>query len=256
MSGIIKVRLVVLLLFICNLTVAQPRRYTTENAHSHNDYLNSRPFYNAFSNGFASVEADIYPVDGKLLVAHSKKEITNSNTLKKLYIDPLVSEFASNPSRKIKLLVDIKDNYKVSLDLLMKELAPLTAFISSPKSPKPLIILITGSRPSPSDYKNYPSYFFFDDDMKLSHTPDEWKRVGQVSLAFTRYSAWKGDGKPVKSDYQKLKHTVDSVHKAGKTIRFWAAPDNTTSWKLQKKLGVDLIGTDKIEELGTFLRKH
>ncbi|MEJ7693702.1 hypothetical protein [Daejeonella sp.] len=252
---IIKVQWTALFFFICSVAFAQPQHYTTANAHSHNDYLNAAPFYKAFKNGFASVEADIYPVNGKLLVAHSKKEIIAENALKKLYIDPLARELASDPGRKMKLLVDIKDNYKLSLELLLKELASLKPFLSSPETIKQLTILITGTRPASSDYKDYPPYMLFDDDLKLSHTPEQWERVGQVSLSFTRYSAWKGKGKPLKVDIKKLKHTVDSVHKAGKTIRFWAAPDNVTSWKIQKKLGVDLIGTDKIDELGAFLRK-
>jgi alkaline phosphatase len=46
------------------------------------------------------------------------------------------------------------------------------------------------------------------------------------------------------------------VHRTGKTIRFWAAPDNEASWKMQMKLGVDLIGTDKIDELAYILKKR
>ncbi len=250
-----KNQILVLLLFICNLTIAQPKKYTTANAHSHNDYLNTSPFYRAYQNGFASIEADIFPVNGKLVVAHSKKEIKPINTLKRLYLDPLLRELSSNPARRIKVLVDIKENYKVSLDLLLLELVPLKSYLSAPGLIKPLTILITGTRPLPSEYKNYPNYILFDDDLKLSHKPDEWERVGQVSLSFTRFSAWKGEGKPDEQDIKKLKHTVDSVHQAGKSIRFWAAPDNTASWRLQKKLGVDLIGTDKVDELGMFLRE-
>jgi alkaline phosphatase len=44
------------------------------------------------------------------------------------------------------------------------------------------------------------------------------------------------------------------VHGAGKQIRFWAAPDTDLAWKEQKKLRVDLIGTDKIKELGDLLQ--
>lgn len=250
-----KNQILVLLLFICNLTIAQPKKYSTANAHSHNDYLNTSPFYQAYKNSFASIESDVFPVNGKLVVAHSKKEINTTNTLKRLYLDPLMRELSSNPAHRIKLLVDIKENYKESLDLLLLELVPLKSYLSSADLIKPLTILITGTRPPPSEYKNYPSYILFDDDLKLSHKPEEWERVGQVSLAFTRFSAWKGEGKPDKQDIKKLKHTVVSVHQAGKTIRFWAAPDNTVSWRLQKKLGVDLIGTDKIDELGRFLRE-
>ena len=258
MKRIIQVACLGLLLFICNFTIAQPKKYSIANAHSHNDYLNPAPFHSAYKNGFASIEADIFPVNGKLVVAHSKKEINTENTLGKLYLDPLNRELSSDPARRIKLLVDIKENYNESLDLLLQELVPLMPLLSSPGVIKPLTILITGTRPPPSEYTNYPVYILFDDDLKLVHKPDEWDRVGQVSLSFTRFSAWKGEGEgePDKEDIKKLKHTIDSVHKAGKTIRFWAAPDNVASWRVQKKLGVDLIGTDRIDELGMFLRNQ
>jgi alkaline phosphatase len=118
------------------------------------------------------------------------------------------------------------------------------------------IILISGSRPPPAEYKNYPAYIFFDDDRKLYHNNAEWERVGQVSLPFIKLSAWKGEGLLEKKEKKLIKRTVDSVHRTGKTIRFWAAPDNEASWKMQMKLGVDLIGTDKIDELAYILKKR
>ncbi len=242
--------LMLLILLQGNLSLAQPRRYSVSNAHSHNDYLNKEPFYNAFRDGFASIEVDIFVVENELLVAHSKKEIDKSKTLKALYLGPLNQELAGNPERKITLLVDIKGKYDETLPILIRQLEPLKSIIAS----KSLTILITGNRPPPSAYKNYPEFLQFDDDLKLSHLPLEWARVGQVSLPFTRFSNWKGIGKPEKSELKKLKHTVDSVHFAGKPIRFWAAPDTKASWKLQKNLGVDLIGTDQVEKLAEFLK--
>jgi alkaline phosphatase len=90
----------------------------------------------------------------------------------------------------------------------------------------------------------------------LFHSPDEWERVGLVSLSFQRYSPWNGKGALSEKDKDTLLHVIDSVHNAGKKIRFWAAPDNKNSWLTQIKLGVDLIGTDKIQELSEFLTKR
>ncbi len=254
MKDTIKITCTFLLLFIFSAATGQPKQYTVANAHSHNDYLNKSPFYSAYKNGFASIEADVFPVNGKLCTAHSKREIKSENTLKTLYLDPIAAELSLNPGRRLKLLIDIKENYKESLSLLLKEIQRVQPYLSTPAETGSLTILITGNRPPPSEYKNYPNYIFFDDDLKLLHHANEWERVGQVSLSFGKFSAWKGEGKPEKKDIKKLKHTVDSVHQAGKTIRFWAAPDNVRSWKVQKKLGVDLIGTDRIEELGDYLR--
>jgi alkaline phosphatase len=233
---------------------AQEKNYTVSNAHAHNDYLHPVPFYTAFNAGFGSIEADVYPVNGILLVAHNKKDIHPQRTLKSLYIEPLLNELAKN-SRHVKLLIDIKENYELSLQILLKEIEPLKKYlVTSKDADKPLTILISGERPPPAEYINYPSYIFFDDDLKLHHNEEEWKRVGQVSLSFERYTSWKGENEIDKKDKKLLQHIVDTVHHAGKTIRFWAAPDNEASWKLQMKLGVDLIGTDQIDKLAIFLR--
>jgi len=166
-------------------------------------------------------------------------------------------ELKKNGKRKVNLLIDIKENYKTSLQLLIKELEPLRKYLVTQKDKvKPVTILISGERPPPGEYKNYPDYIFFDDDLRLSHSPDEWKRVGLVSLSFERYSHWNGEGTISDKDKNMLVNVIDSVHHAGKKIRFWAAPDNENSWKLQMKLGTDLIGTDKIPELSAFLKKE
>ncbi|MFN2439215.1 MAG: alkaline phosphatase, partial [Chitinophagaceae bacterium] len=225
--------------------IAQQKIFISSNAHSHNDYNNPSPFYTAFNAGFGSIEVDIFPVKGILCVAHSKREIQPHRTLKKLYLDPLLKELASDSSRRLKLLVDIKDDYKISLHLFIQEIEPLKKYLSTLHESKSLTILISGKRPPPAEYKNYPDYIFFDDHLTLHHNAAEWERVGQVSLPFTKFSTWRGKGSLEERDEKLLKRTIDSVHHAGKTIRFWAAPDNEASWKMQMKLGVNLIGTDK-----------
>jgi glycerophosphoryl diester phosphodiesterase len=248
------------LLFLIFLTVqltAQPANYSVANAHAHNDYEHPVPFYTAYNAGFGSIEADVFPVNGLLIVAHSKKEIQLQRTLDNLYIQPLLQELQKDRNRKVNLLIDIKENYKECLQLLMKELKPLKKYLfSNENNNNPVTILISGERPPPAEYKNYPDYIFFDDDLKLFHSPYEWRRVGLVSLSFQRYSGWNGQGTLAEKDKDTLHYVIDSVHNAGKKIRFWAAPDNENSWRTQMKLGVDLIGTDKIPVLSEFLKKR
>lgn len=256
MSYLIKFISPVIFLFASSFAISQPTTFTVANAHSHNDYLNDQPLYMAYKNGFGSIEVDIFPVNGVLYVAHSKNEIQPQNTLKNLYLDPLSGELKAKNTRPVKLLVDIKENYEISLKLLLQEIEPLKQYLSTSKESNLLTILISGKRPIPGEYNNYPGYIFFDDDLKLPHNPSEWERIGQVSLQFTKFSAWKGLSSIPTTDKNRLKHIIDSVHLAGKTIRFWAAPDTEASWMLQMKLGVDLIGTDKIDELALFLRRR
>jgi alkaline phosphatase len=246
------------LVFACSVfsdtAIAQQKIFTSVNAHAHNDYEHPVPFYTAYNARFGSIEVDIFPVNGILCVAHYKNEIQPHRTLKGLYLEPLINELASDSSHRIKLLVDIKENYELSLNLLMQEIQPLIKYLSTSQQTGPVTILISGKRPPPIEYKKYPPYIFFDDDLKLPHNSAEWERVGQVSLPFTKFSEWKGEGRLEKKNRKLLKRTIDSVHSAGKTIRFWAAPDNAPSWRMQMKLRVDLIGTDKIHELASFLQ--
>ncbi|MGV3508500.1 MAG: phosphatidylinositol-specific phospholipase C/glycerophosphodiester phosphodiesterase family protein [Sphingobacteriaceae bacterium] len=227
--------------------------YTVKNAHSHNDYVNPVPFYKAFNRGFGSIEADIYPVNGQLLVAHSKKELKAENTLQKLYLEPILMELRKNPKLELNLLIDIKENSAIAMELLLKQLQPFKKNLSTPKQKRNLTILISGDRPLPLAYKQYPDYIFFDFDLSAPLNPQQLKRVGLVSLYFKKYSKWKGEGKIPTEDRNRLQHVIDSVHTAGKPIRFWAAPDNKIAWTELMKLRVDYIGTDKIDELANFI---
>ena len=152
--------------------------------------------------------------------------------------------------------MDIKDDYKISLPLLVKELSSLNKFLSDQSKQRQLTVVISGNRPRPDEYINYPAFIFFDDDLKLSHSPNEWKRVGLVSLPLYRIKRWNGKDKFDAADSVNLKNLIDSVHQAGKPIRFWAAPDTELSWQMQMNVKVDLIGTDKINELAEFIRRQ
>ena len=247
--------LLVLLFQLAVLQVCgQPKTYSTVNGHAHNDYLNTHPFITAFEKGFGSIEVDVFPVNGKLLVAHDKNKVDQLKTIDSMYIHPLSKKLETDSFRNIRLLVDIKEGYKESLVLLMESLQPISNALSVPGKQNRITILISGRRPPPSEYHQYPLYIFFDDDLRLTHDPQQWNRVGQVSLQFSRYSTWKGEGRIRGEEIQRLQLVIDSVHRAGKTIRFWGAPDNKNSWECQVKLGVDLIGTDKIEELSAYLK--
>jgi alkaline phosphatase len=248
------------LLFIivstCAVNCTTAKRYSSANAHSHNDYLNSKPFINAYNEGFGSIEADIFPVNGVLLVAHNKRDIQTQNTLKALYLEPLLNGLKTDSKRKLNLLIDVKEKYDEALTLLQKELQPLMEYLSTPSKTRNITVSISGERPTPAEYNKYPDYIFFDDDLKLKHSPEQWKRVSLVSLQFDKITDWKGIGPIPQNDYNRLKQIIDSVHTAGKPIRFWAAPDTDEAWKQQMKLHVDLVGTDKINELGSYLRKR
>jgi alkaline phosphatase len=229
----------------------------TKYTHSHNDYANNTPFYKAFTNGYNSIEADIFLVDGELLVSHSEKALFKERTLKGMYLDPIMYALRRDTTRQLCLLIDIKDDHTKTLPKLEKVLKPLLPYLLSRDNMKGrLKILISGNRPLGADFNKYASIFWFDDDLVYQHDAAQWARIGQVSLNFEKWSKWKGVGAIPDADMKRLQKTVDSVHvNTGKLVRFWGAPDTQEAWETQLSFGADIIGTDKIEQLADFLQK-
>src|SRR5437773_8402832 len=82
---------------VVNQSAAQPTPLI--HAHAHNDYLHARPLLDALDHGFCSVEADIYLVEGQLLVAHDRDKVKPDRTLQSLYLDPLRERVRKNGGR-------------------------------------------------------------------------------------------------------------------------------------------------------------
>jgi hypothetical protein len=223
-------------------------KYTAASIHSHNDYSRPDAFYHAFNAGVGAIEADVYLRNGKLIVAHDTSHIKQALTLEKMYLEPIRQEMRDRP-RPFNFIIDLKGDYAPIMTELLRELQPLSAFINTGSSKAPLMVIITGNRPPPSGYKNYPSYISFDDDLQLPHTPDQWKRVAQVSLNFANYSKWKGEGALPQQDEKVLKSVINAVHQSGRKIRFWGAPDTPACWQKLMEFNADILSTDMIDKL-------
>jgi alkaline phosphatase len=249
-------RLIIIVVVVTKtLSASAQIPYTPLSAHSHNDYLQTMPFFHAYKAGFGAIEADIFMVNGTLLVAHDAKHLNPANTFKKLYLDPIKAALKKDTSRRLTLLIDLKQDYWYLMPELIMDLKPLRKFCKGHNPNGKLLILISGNRPPPNLFGTYPDYIFFDEDLLHIYTADELKKVGQVSLQFSRYVKWKGVGAIPAKDEARLKHVIDSVHALGKPIRFWDAPDNPNGWKVLMNLHADVIGTDFIDELSAFLKQ-
>lgn len=247
--------LTALLLNIGTAASAQIKAYTVADAHSHNDYKNNIPFYRAYEKGFGSIEADVYAVNGRLMVAHDKKEISAKRSLKILYVDPLIEKFNRDPQRHLRLLIEIKEDYKAILPLVISELKPLEKYFAYDGHPGRLSIVMTGAVPPPAIMPNYPDWISFDVDHLDGFTTAQWKKIGLVSFPLSKYVHWNGKGVFNADEIKRIKGGIDSVHNAGKKVRFYETPDTKSSWLAMLRLGVDVIGTDDIEGLGNFLNR-
>ncbi|MBO9620993.1 MAG: phosphatidylinositol-specific phospholipase C/glycerophosphodiester phosphodiesterase family protein [Niabella sp.] len=250
--------LVVFCLFIVVNTFAQPKTYTVQNAHSHNDYEQKRPFWLAYEHGFGSIEADVFVRPKELLVAHNEKEIRPDRTLKNLYLDPLKSMILKNkgaaypdPEKQLVLLIDCKIDGVATVAEIIRELKAYPDIINN----KRIRVVITGNQPPKDSLFTYPSFIWFDGDLTYTYTKKNLARVAFFSANFRDYSKWDGTGNLDAASKQILGKEIAKAHQAGKMVRFWGAPDTPIAWKTFEALGVGYINTDKIAELTEFLKK-
>lgn len=251
--------LFLLSLFACfysGVLLSQPVKYTVVNAHSHNDYEQAHPFWSAWNAGFGSIEADIFLVNGKLLVAHSKDELKLNRSLDSLYLQPLLSVIRKNngspyadKKRELQLLIDIKMDSVNTLNKLIEVLKQYQEIIQNPL----IKVVITGNRPAQEYFATYPSFIWFDGEAYKTYSKKALTKIVMLSDDFKNYSKWDGLNALSITDSSILKNTIDKAHMLKKKIRFWDAPDNENSWKTFISLGVDYINTDHIPELASFL---
>lgn len=251
--------LILIGVFLVTVATAQPKSYSVQNAHSHNDYEQQRPFWLAYENGFGSIEADVYLENGDLLVAHNKKDINPQRTLRNLYLNPLQQALKrnkgnvySNKHNKLLLLIDCKTEGVPALNEIIQQLKDYPELTKN----KGLRVVITGNQPNKDSLNTYPGFIWFDGDLSYNYSPNNLARIALFSANYRKYASWKGVGAMDDSSRSNLNAVIDKAHDSKLPIRFWGSPDNVNAWALFKSLGVDYINTDKIEELAHFLNKR
>ena len=217
--------------------------------HSHNDYHKAEPLTNALRNKVYSIEADVYLVNDTLRVAHDRKELTASPTLTSLYLQPLVEFFKSNHGRVSSdtgyspiLMIDIKDRGKDVLNKLKIDLAKHPEVFDRSKNPKAVQVVISGDRGPVAEWKTHPSFIMFDGRPNEVYDSITLRRVALISDSYLTYGLQGGNVN------EAIRLLARKVHILKKLFRLWAIPDDPSSWKNLKGLGVDIINTDKVDE--------
>ena len=90
--------------------------------HSHNDYQQIKPFWNAYENGLNSIEIDVYLKNDNLYVTHSESEINKRRTIESLYLNPLEKVISSelDSINTLQILIDIKSDAKSTLNKIVE----------------------------------------------------------------------------------------------------------------------------------------
>lgn len=231
---------IVLFLFILGSMGINAQTYKI---HSHNDYAQQIPFWKAVSAGVSSLEADVFLVDNTLYVAHTQAEIKPERTFKALYLEPLKQSLELEVLKEgnLQVLIDVKSEPYTTLNALQRALQEYPELINN----KGITFVISGNRPEPTAYPDYPDFILFD-HQNLDPIQDAsiLDKIGLISLSFTSFTEWNGKGRLVQEDLETVTAVVRKGHAFGKPFRFWATPDSKTAWKVMADLGVDFINTD------------
>lgn len=234
------------------------------NAHAHNDYEHDRPLLDALDQGFTSIEADVFLVNGELLVAHNPGDVSKERTLEKLYLQPLQARAQDNGGRVYKdgptvtLLVDIKINGKaayVAIDELLGKYESIVSMTNAGEhTEKAVTVIISGDRPISEIEKSEPRRAGIDGRLSDLDSDKSADLLPLISDNWTNHFRYRGVGTMSDEERKELRDIVAQVHSKGRRIRFWATPESAELWRELKAAGVDLIGTDDLELLSEFLR--
>jgi hypothetical protein len=235
------------------------------NAHAHNDYLHDRPLLDALDHGFTSVEADIFLVDGNLLVGHDRDALKPGGTLESLYLAPLFERVRQNgghvyaKSSRFFLLIDIKDDPQRTYRELQKSLSKhadmLTSIEANTIRPGAITIVLTGNRPIITPGDTHLHYAGLDGRLSDLGSQIPAHVMPMISDNWMTQFHWYGYGPMPENERAKLREIVNKAHDSGRVVRFWATPENETIWHELRTAGVDLINTDELGRLATFLRR-
>jgi glycerophosphoryl diester phosphodiesterase len=249
------------------------RTVPLERAHAHNDYEHDRPLYDALESGFKSVEADVWLIDGDLVVSHDDPRLPTTaepkGTLESLYLEPLRERVRENGGdvykgdrRYFTLLVDIKSEAEPTYRALHRELKEhqriLTTFKRGGVEDGAVTAIVSGNRPREFMEGQRTRYAAYDgripDD--LGNNPQAF--VPLVSQNWTRLFTWQGVGPMPEGERERLREIVKTAHANGQRVRFWATPETPDDareavWRELVAAKVDYINTDNLTALEAFL---
>ncbi|MEU6122562.1 phosphatidylinositol-specific phospholipase C/glycerophosphodiester phosphodiesterase family protein [Streptomyces sp. NPDC047123] len=248
-----------------------PRPRPLIRAHAHNDYEHPRPLLDALDHRFGSVEADIYLVDGQLLVAHDPVDLDPTRTLESLYLKPLAarvraqhgSVYRGHHRTPFQLLVDIKTEGASTYAELHRRLRPyrrlFTTYSHGKVRRSAVTAVVSGDRAAraPMEAQRV-RYAFYDGRLTDLDAAAPASLIPLISDNWSLNFTWQGTGPIPAAERDKLRGIVSRAHARGRRVRFWATPDlpgpqRDAVWDALLAAGVDHLNTDDLAGLEAFL---
>ena len=226
------------------------------NGHSHNDYEQNRPLFDALSLGFISVEVDVIPLDGELKVSHNPFGIKNKKTIEELYLKPLDSIVIANKgtvfpsdSSVFTLMIELKLWKKKSIPLLKDKLDKYEHLFYKKSNGVaiwgPIRIVMSGRTPLSMLSQDTRDYLFLDGRIGKNYPDNLSDKVIRLCSAY-------GSVKNKENTVTKIEGYVNSSEAYGRKVRFWDSPDEIETWKLLDSLGVHWIDVDNLKKFSEY----
>lgn len=253
--------------------------------HSHNDYWRPVPFYSALSVGAVSVEADVWLVNGTLLVGHEQSALTPARNFDSLYIQPILSVVrAQNPNssyvagptnngvfdtssgQTLYLWVDVKTEGARTFRHVIRALQPLrdagylTVFDGSSVVPGPVTVIGTGGTPLNLVQGVSPRDYFWDGPLVTLGTSFSNITKEVSPIASTDFAVVFGEVRNQTfntSQLETLRSQVATAHGKGIGVRYWDQPGwpvgtRNAVWRTLWDNGVDLLNVDDLDGAANF----
>ncbi|MEH6377740.1 phosphatidylinositol-specific phospholipase C/glycerophosphodiester phosphodiesterase family protein [Streptomyces sp. KLMMK] len=248
-----------------------PGRPPLRRAHAHNDYEHTHPLIDALSHGFAGVEADIWLVGGRLLVAHDASGLDPARTLEALYLDPLERRVRAGHGRvyqgydlSLRLLVDIKTDGAATYRELSRRLRRYGTLFTSCADGRirrgAVTAVVSGDRGARGPMaEERLRHAFYDGRLADLGGGSPASFIPLVSDNWSAGFGWQGVGPMPAAERARLRQIVSAAHAEGRRVRFWATPDRPgpareAVWRELLSAGVDVLNTDDLAGLEAFLR--
>ena len=252
--------------------------------HSHNDYWRDLPFWSALSVGCASIEADVFLVNGTLYVGHEQAALTSSRTLQSLYIDPIMmvlnrtnpdTEFYSGSSstsknglydtassQTVALFIDLKTPGETTFPVVIDTLQPLrdagylTTFNGTGVTMGAITVIGTGNTPLDQVQGVSPRDYFYDANLALLST-DLTNITAAVSpIASAQFSKYIGEINGTElnqTQLDTLREHLSYAESKGIMGRYWDTPawpisTRNAVWRTLITEGVGLLNADDLPE--------
>lgn len=246
--------------------------------HSHNDYLQKRPLYEAIELGFGSIEIDICLTNKnkELKVAHIPWFLSGKKNIEELYFAPIakmINEkdtlFKYTSDHPLHLLIDFKKSPDSTYKYLQRVFVKYGTYITQYKNGKviykaPLVINITGNKPWKAIMNDSVTYAKIDGPLRLNKSAPYGlnsidssysKYMGRAAANYKQLLKFKKNFDDDEAFYKSVKENIESYHNAGITTRYYEVPNNKKSWEFIIKCGIKWVNVDKLKEFSNFYKE-